>query len=165
MNLERRGAILAVALLCAIGLAAPAGAQPAAETQMRIALDDGPDGAALSVLDQAGTLAFPVAVRLELRAPLATAPGDARLAALERRKIPLWLAIPAPLSAADVELWRGEVRALLERRQLTLSILEVVVDRQPASVAAFAMQVAATEARARRPGCRAGHWRAGHGRC
>ena len=152
MNLERRGAILAVALLCAIGLAAPAGAQPAAETQMRIALDDGPDGAALSVLDQAGTLAFPVAVRLELRDPLATALSDARLAALERRKIPLWLAIPAPLSAADVELWRGEVRALLERRQLTLSILEVVVDRQPASVAAFAMQVAATEARARRPG-------------
>src|SRR4249920_3543739 len=134
MSLERHGAVLAAALWCALGLGAPVGAQPAAETQTRIALDDGPDLAALSVLDQAGTLAFPVAVRLELREPPAAASGDARLAALERRKIPLWLAIPAPPSGADVELWRGEVRALLERRQLTLSILEVLVDRQPAAV-------------------------------
>ena len=54
--------------------------------------------------------------------------------------------------SSDIELWRGELRALLERRQSTLSILEILVDREPSAVAVFAMQVAATEARARRPG-------------
>ena len=39
---------------------------------------------------------------------------------------------------------------MLERRQSTLTVLEVIVDREPAAVAVFAVQVAATEARARR---------------
>ena len=48
--------------------------------------------------------------------------------------------------------WRSGLRLILERQQSTLVILEIVVDREPLPVAVFAMQVAATEARARRAG-------------
>ena len=103
-----------------------------------------------AVLDEAGALAFPVAVRVELREPLTTTLIETRLAVFERRQIPLWLAIPAAASQSDIDRWRGSLRGLLERRLSTLTILEIVVDREPSAVAIFSMQVAATEARARR---------------
>src|SRR5262249_39261404 len=45
------------------------------------------------------------------------------------------------------ESWRAALRALVANRGATVSMLEIAVDRQPARVAAFAVQVAATEAR------------------
>lgn len=141
------GSLLAV-VLCG-SLCTTAAAQQE-EAPLRIAIEDDADGAALRVLDEAGAPPFPIAIRVELPDLIAAAP-DARLAALERRQIPLWLAIPAPAEQGDIERWRMALRALLERRQSRLTILEILIDRQPAPVAIFATQVAATEARARRP--------------
>ena len=138
--------LLAAILLCGAGVSTAAAQSP--EVQLRIAIEDDRDGAALRLLDEAGPQPFPVAVRVEL-AEL-TAAVDARIVAVERRQTPLWLAIPAPASQADLERWRSALRAVLERRQSTLTVLEVMVDREPAAVAVFAVQVAATEARARR---------------
>lgn len=122
-------------------------AQSAVETRARIALEDEPAGAGLRLLDQAQPLMFPVAIRVELdRSPSAI---DARIASIERRGIPVWLAIPAPASEGEVEPWRTRLRAIFGRDKTTLAILEVIVDDEPAAVAAFAMQVAATEARVR----------------
>ena len=147
-----RVALASLLLLGVLGLAATATAQPAVEAGARVALEDEPEGAALRVLDEAGTSPFPVAIRVELREPIAAAALDGRIAAFERRHLPLWLAIPAPAAEADVARWRSVLRPILERRQSTLAILEMVVDREPSLVAVFAMRVAATEARARRPG-------------
>ncbi len=148
-DLGRLCSILAAALL-GTGLFTIAAAQTPADLPTRVALEDAPDGGALRVLDEAGALAFPVAVRVELREPLTTTLIETRLAVFERRQIPLWLAIPAAASQSDLDRWRGSLRGLLERRQSTLTILEIVVDREPSAVAIFSMQVAATEARARR---------------
>jgi hypothetical protein len=151
MSIPRRYPVLVLVLLCGAVLCTAAAAQPT-ETQLRIAIEDDPDGAALRLLDEAGPQPFPVAVRIELPELIAAAPLEARMAALERRQIPLWLAIPAPSAQGDIERWRTSLRGLLERRQSTLTILEILIDRQPAPVAVFAIQVAATEARARRAG-------------
>jgi hypothetical protein len=114
----------------------------------RLAIGDEPPGAALAALDRAGTLAFPVAVRIVAPTFPSDATLDARLAALDARHVPVWLSLPAPDAQADVERWQSALRALLDRRRSALTILEVAIDRQPARLAAFALQVAATEVRA-----------------
>ena len=70
--------------------------------------------------------------------------------ALDKRHAPVWLSLPAPDAQEDVEPWRIALRALLEKHGSALTILEVTVDRQPARVASFAVQIAATEVRASR---------------
>ena len=48
----------------------------------------------------------------------------------------------------EVERWRIALRGLLEKHGSALTILEVTVDRQPARLARFTLEVAATEVRA-----------------
>jgi hypothetical protein len=124
---------------------APAFAADAAAP--RIAIGDEPAGAALRVLDQTGTLPFPISVNVTSPAFLADATLDARLAALEARHVPVWLTIASPTTEQEIDAWRAALRTLLDRRGATLHMLEVAVDRQPTRVAAFAVQVAATEVR------------------
>ena len=50
--------------------------------------------------------------------------------------------------------WQAALHGLLDRHGSSLAILEVSIDRQPARVASFALQVAATEARANREAIR-----------
>src|SRR5262249_59444760 len=69
-------------------------------------------------------------------------------AALGTRRLPVWLAVPAPDAQADVERWQSALRALIDRHGPSLAILEVTLDRQPSRLAAFVLQVAATEVRA-----------------
>ena len=114
----------------------------------RVAIDDEPAGAALRVLDQAGTLPFPVAVHMTAPVLPADAAFDSRLATLAARQARVWLSVAAPDVETDVERWQSALRSLLARNGSALTILEVTVNRQPARVAAFALQVAATEARA-----------------
>jgi hypothetical protein len=139
-------------LAAMLGLAAQA---LAAETSApRIAIADEPAGAAIRVLDAAGTMPFPVAVKVTS----ATFPNDeeldGRLAALGARHVPVWLTVPAPATEQDVDAWRSALRALLDTRGSALHIVEVSVDRQAARVAAFAVQVAATEVRTSREAIR-----------
>ena len=114
----------------------------------RIAIGDEPPGAALAALDRAGRLAYPVAVRVVAPVFPADATLDARLAALAARHVPVWLSVPAPEAQPDIERWQNALRALLDKHHAALTILEVTIDGQPARVATFALQIAATEVRA-----------------
>ena len=135
----------AVALSCAATAALAADA-PAP----RIALGDEPPGAALRVLDEIGTVPFPIAVRVAARDFPTDSRLEARLAALEARHVPVWLTIDAPPTERDIDAWRSAVKALVDAHAATLHMLEIAVDAQPARVAAFAVQVAATEVRTAR---------------
>ena len=105
------------ALICLVGvLGLPALAQTT--NPPRVAIMDEGNGAGLAVLDAAGGLSFPVAVRLELR-DLNDPSLETRLQALERRRVPLWLVVSAPSSAPEVDLWRQSLRAIVNRRTST----------------------------------------------
>src|SRR2546430_3883799 len=66
---------------------------------------------------------------------------------LAARHAPVWLSIPAPNTQADVDRWQSALRTVIDKHGSGLAILEVAIDQQPARVAAFALQVAATEVR------------------
>ena len=136
--------------ICALGVRPAAAAD--APAALRVAVVDEPGGSALRVLDQAGNVPFPIAVCL-IGSP-ADAELDARLTAVGRRGAPAWLIIRAPDGEPDMAAWQAALHGLLDRHGSSLAILEVSVDRQPARVASFALQVAATEARANRDAIR-----------
>ena len=119
----------------------------------RLAVLDEPSGTAVRVLDQAGTLPFPVAVSIVATIPPDPA-LDARLNTLARRHVPVWLALAAPAAEPDIASWHAALKGLLEKHGDSLAILELLVDRQPARVASFALEIAATEARASREAIR-----------
>lgn len=150
MNIRRLCHPVAIALLSG-NLAVALAAQTPTEIPTRIALEDEPNGAAAQAIADA-SLSFPVAARVEIREPLTAAFLNERLAEFERRRTPLWVAIPAASSQSDIERWRNALRGLLERRSSALMTIEIVVDREPSAVAVFSAQVAATEARSRRQG-------------
>ena len=133
--------------------AAPAAA-PQTPTRLRrrpsprIAIEDDRAGAALAVLDRAGSAAFPVAVQVEALDAEPDAALDRQLDAFAARRIPIWLTMPAPARIEDVEPWRAPLRRLLDRHGRSLTILEVPIDDQPAALAAFAVRLASTEVRA-----------------
>src|SRR5262249_5193340 len=138
------GLAVVAMLICASAAAAADAAAP------RIAIGDDPPGAALRVLDETGTLPFPIAVRVMSATFPSDGALDRRLAALDARHVPVWLTIPAPATEPDVDGWRSALRALIDSRGATLSMIEIAVDRQPARVARFAVQVASTEVRTTR---------------
>jgi len=130
--------------------ASPLAAQTPAAIMVpaHLAIEDEPAGAALRLLDAAGPLPFPIAVRVQSLSADPSPALDARLAAFERRKLPVWLSIAAPATADAVTGWRTALRGLLDRRAAGLLVLEVDIDQQQADVAKFAVQTAATELRA-----------------
>jgi hypothetical protein len=135
-------------VVCLAGAATASPAEPPATVAPRIAISDEPEGAAVRLLDDAGTLPIPVAARVVLSTATLDPVLDARLAAFEKRRTAVWLALPGPAAQEDVERWRAALRGLLERHGTLLTILEVTFDRQPARLASFALQIAATEVRA-----------------
>ncbi len=137
--------------LCAVACSVTAARGYAADTPSplpRIAIDEDAEGAALRLLDELGRLPFPVAVRLAVDVSDATL--EARLAALDKRRVPVWLSLPVPGAEDEVERWRMSLRSLLANHGDALTIFEVRVDGQPARIASFAVQIAATEVRASR---------------
>ena len=74
---------------------------------------------------------------------------DESLREAAARQAPIWLALPAPARVEDVESWRAALGQLLDRHGAGLTILEVMIDDQPAPLAAFAVRLASTDARAR----------------
>ena len=150
-----RSAISALLVLITANTLPAAAAQaenPA--TPARIMLEDDMDSSAIRVLDAAGPLPFPVGVRIAMASADADAALDARLDAYGRRRVPIWLSLPAPDAVENVEPWRQSLLRLLDRHGAALAILEVTIDGQPADVGAFAARIASTEARARRAAIR-----------
>jgi hypothetical protein len=146
-----RGVILPLRTLMVVAVCCAAARQASAQDVMplpRLTIEDDGAGSALALIDRAGSPAVPAAVRVSLRAPSTDASIDAQLASLQQRRIPVWLSVPAPETAADLDAWRTALKRTIDRHATTLAVLEVVVDRQPSEVAAFAVRVAATEARA-----------------
>jgi hypothetical protein len=147
-----RGILLPLRLLVAVAAwcaATPqASAQDAPPPLPRLAIEDDGTGSALVLIDRAGSRAVPAAVRVILPGASAGPALDAHLTRLQQRRVPLWLSIPAPATAADVDAWRTALRLTIDRHAATLAVLEVAIDRQPSDVVTFAVRVAATEARA-----------------
>ena len=152
IGLRFRTILSALSALLTLGaLPCAAHAQTVTPSLPRVVLQDDEPGAVAALLEQVPSIASDVAARIVLTQAAADSSLDGRLAAFEARRVPLWLSIPAPADESGLETWRTAVRVLLDRRHSTLEVLEVTVDQQPARVAAFAVQLAATEVHARRP--------------
>ena len=129
----------------ALGQQAPVGEPP----PVRIAIEAGPGMTAAQMLDLAGPLPFKVAVRVVVSG-LETGPRlDERLDEAAARRAPVWLALSAPARVEDVDSWRAALGQLLDRHGAGLTILEVIVGEQPSPLAAYAVRLASTDARAR----------------
>jgi hypothetical protein len=140
-----RTLVLGLTCLCACDtLPASAQEQPSIP---RVVVEDDGSHPALELIERAETLPVTFAVRIALPGPSHDAAYDARLDVLSRRRIPVWLSVPAPGSAAEVEIWRAALRRTIDRHAASLAVLEVAVDGPAGAAAAFAVQVASTEAR------------------
>lgn len=148
MGFRQFQTFLVTAVVCLAVAATASPAEPPSTVAPRIAIGDEPEGAAVRLLDEAGALPVPLAVRVVLSTATLDPALDARLAAFEKRHTPVWLALPGPDAQEDVERWRAALRGLLERHGTLLTILEVTFDRQPARLMSFVLQTAATEVRA-----------------
>jgi hypothetical protein len=152
-----RSAISALLLLSAANTLPASAAQADNPAPLpRIMLEDDGASSAIRVLDAAGPLPFPVGVRVAITPADVDAALDARLDVYSKRRVPIWLSLPAPDAVEGVERWRQSLQRLLDRHGAALAILEVTIDRQPADVGAFAARIASTEARARRAAIRVG---------
>jgi hypothetical protein len=141
-----RTAILVAILAGSVQVRDAAGAQVPAPTIPRVVIEDD-DLSALRALDAAGTLSYPIAVRIGGSLSVSDALLETRLAMYRARQVPIWLAVAAPASVDDAGRWQSALRGLLDRHRAGMTILEVTFDKQSPQAAAFAVRVAATEAR------------------
>jgi len=121
----------------------------------RIAVEDSAQADTVTLLQAAGPLPVPIAVRVH------AAPGveidralEDKLTSYRRLGLPVWLTVPAPGSVDEAERWRQSLSGLIQRHRDSITILEVAIDRQQAQLGVFAAKLAATEARTARPAIR-----------
>ena len=138
----------AIVAACLMHAAAPRAQGQDPPPLPRIALDE---PISLPPIDAPAPLPFAHAVRLA---------GDVDDRALEERltlhaarKVPIWLALTAPVTADGVEPWRAALQGLLTRHREGLAILEIEAGAEP-KLATFTIRVAATEARSARASIR-----------
>jgi hypothetical protein len=123
-----------------------AAAQPAAPT-IPVVVNDTALVPIDGMLTSVGPLPFAVAVRVP-------AGRAARLDALADRAVPMWVVADVPSTLAEAEAWRQSLQDLFRRYSTHIAAVEVDVDEQPADLAAFAIRLASTEARAFAPAAR-----------
>jgi hypothetical protein len=111
---------------------------------LQLAVEAAPGVSPAAILDDAGPLSFDVAVRIVVDR---LGPGSEPTGAL-RAGTPIWLAVPAPAREEDIAAWRTALGDLVTRYRDGLTVLEVTLDDQPPPIGAFAMRLAATDARA-----------------
>ncbi len=144
---------LAIVLgICFAAMRSEAHAQPEPERPAllpRLAIEDGLEPAA--VLDSRPP--YPVRVAVRLSGRVGDRALEDRLADYVNRKVPVWLSVSPPASVDVVERWRAALQDLLSRHRDGIEIVEI--DGAPdARLAAFAIRVAATEARSARDAIR-----------
>ena len=141
---------VAASIVC-LCTAAPAAARqqaPAADAGLpRVAVAEAP-GADLAI-----TFAAPVPVAVRVAGAPADRSLDERIAAYAARNTPVWLAVPAPESVDAVEPWRAALQNLLSRHQRAIVLLEVD-SSSDLRLSAYAVRLAATEARSARESIR-----------
>jgi hypothetical protein len=142
-------AAVIVALACCVCSVRVAGAQARQDEAAlpRVAIEETPGTGAVAF--PAG--AIPIAVRVSGEATDRTI--DDRLAAYGARKVPVWLAVPAPSSVDAVEPWRLAIQTLLARHRDAIVILEIE-SGDDVRLAGFATRLAATEVRSARDSIR-----------
>ena len=114
----------------------------------RIAIDEPVSGPPATELQlRASDLPVRVMARVSARLDYEVAQLDARLAQHASRKTPVWLAVAAPPDPSGMDRWRTTLQGVLARHRGTIAMLEVDVEAD-ARVAAYAVRLAATDARA-----------------
>jgi hypothetical protein len=142
--------IAATAWFALLGLSSVS-AQPPAAQAARIYIEESLTAPqALSLMNALGEpRPFPLGVHLLLRLPDDATPDvHRRLQAIDDQGASLWVAVRAPASADDLPAWQAALREFLVRHA-RIAILEVRFAGAPAALQRFALQMAATEARAR----------------
>ncbi|MGH9373786.1 MAG: hypothetical protein ACRD15_19895, partial [Vicinamibacterales bacterium] len=143
-----RGLVLAAALAA---VAPGAEAQPAeAQAAPRIAIEDSLSGEAPRALEAQSALPIFVAARISMHLEDDERSLNDRIARYRTRKVPVWLAISAPGSIETAGAWRARLAGIIARHGDAITILEVVVGSQDPRLAAYAVRLAATDARATR---------------
>jgi hypothetical protein len=104
-------------------------------------------GSLLEVIDRAHPI--PLGTRIEIDQGSDTTAVDQYLDRSAATKVPAWIAMDAPATREAVTTWRDRLRGLFARHHQTIAILEVVFDEIDTDFQRFALEVAATEARAR----------------
>jgi len=133
--------------------AAPSSA--ASAMRPRIAVEDSAQPDTLNLLQAAGPLPVPIAVRVHALSGVDVDRAlEDKLASYRRLGLPVWLTVPAPASVDEAERWRQSLAGLLQRHRVGITILEIAIDRQQAQLGVFAAKLAATEARTARPAIR-----------
>ena len=145
--MARRATVLLLEMLvvCLWFAGVVASAAQAAQARMAaqpvLVIDDSAEMPIEPILDAAGPLPFTVAARV-------ASDREERLAALVATNIQLWLVVTVPAQVSDIEPWRRSVQSLLEQFGAHVATLEIDVADQPVDLAAFAVRLASTEARA-----------------
>lgn len=136
-----------------------AGAQPSATRVPRIFLEDYPENTSRPPTEpQATTIAkalgpnraIAIGARATVSLPEGLNPTLGRyLDALAIQRVPAWIAVSPPAVLDQMPAWQASVRDLFARHAEKILVFEVVFADQPDALLRFALQVAATEARAR----------------
>jgi hypothetical protein len=131
------------------------GTAPATVTMPRIAIEDSAQVDAAQLRQVSTEISLPVAARVHVPDAVDTTAGIAgTLASYRTAGVPVWLTVPAPVSVQDAEGWRQRLAALLRDHSEGITIVEIALGREQATLSVFAAKLAATEARSARPSIR-----------
>jgi hypothetical protein len=128
---------------------------PPAAAAPRIAFEDSAQIDPARLRQGSAEISLPIVVRVQ--APATADAGSElveRLTSFRRAGIPLWLTVRTPASVQDSETWRQSLASLLQEHGDGIAIVEIAVNREQAPLGAFAVKLAATEARSARPAIR-----------
>ncbi|HUE85549.1 MAG TPA: hypothetical protein VMO26_05675 [Vicinamibacterales bacterium] len=147
LSLRRIAAAMVLGLLGT----SSAGAQPPGAAPARIYIEESIATPQVpTLLEALGPRPFPLGVHVALRLPDEATPDlHRRLDRLAEQGLSLWVAVSAPAAPDDMPAWQAALQEFLVRQPGRIAILEVRFASEPAALQRFALQVAATEARAR----------------
>jgi hypothetical protein len=149
MSLIRQNALGPALGLLLVPYLSPAAAQTAAPFP-RIAVEDSLAGDPPSALQSVQASPVPVMARVIVTGGTDEGSLAGRLTYYRSHRIPVWLAIGLPAAADAVSPWRSRLAGVLARFGDAISILELVLEAEDPRLAAFAVRLAATDARATR---------------
>ena len=112
----------------------------------------------VAIAEAAGTssaieFASPVPVAVRVSGSPADRSVNDRIGSYAARNVPVWLAVRTPDNASDVEAWRIAIQNLLSRQQRSIVLLEIE-GGDDVRLTAYAVRLAATEARSARESIR-----------
>ena len=145
---------LARFILTASGLLGPiagsAGAQDRVDSLPRIAIEEQLSAPAAPQLRARPTCPSRSWLGYTANLEADAAALDTRLAEHHGRKTAVWLAVTSPSVLDGVERWRAALQSVLAKHGGDIAIVEIDVDVPDARLAAYAVQLAATDIRADR---------------